>query len=194
MSYFPFGKAPFFILIATLLAAFWLFLHPVADKKQSELVMWVFAKTHRDAYVRALPGFQNRNPGIQPDIKLINFEVVNRNLLSAFWSDLDDVPDLAEVEIGWVGTFFKGPVDQIGFMDLKPLLDASGYFDKMVRSRFAAYTNRGHIFGVPHDVHPVMLAYRRDLIESLGIDTASLSTWSGFIEAGRRHTLPGKRY
>ena len=31
-----------------------------------------------------------------------------------------------------------------------------------------------------------MLAYRRDLVESLGIDVSQLDTWDKFVEAGQR--------
>src|SRR6185503_17296827 len=38
---------------------------------------------------------------------------------------------------------------------------------------------------IPHDVHPVMLAYRADLVESLGIDVNELDTWEKFVEVGK---------
>jgi arabinosaccharide transport system substrate-binding protein len=44
------------------------------------------------------------------------------------------------------------------------------------------------VLGLPHDVHPVMLAYRRDLVERLGIDVNQLDTWEKFVEVGRRVT------
>jgi len=39
-----------------------------------------------------------------------------------------------------------------------------------------------------------MLAYRRDLVEKLGIDVERLRTWDEFVEVGRRVTIPGKRF
>jgi arabinosaccharide transport system substrate-binding protein len=51
-----------------------------------------------------------------------------------------------------------------------------------VRSRFAPWTKSGHIFGVPHDVHPVTLTYRHDLFTEAGIDLESATTWPQFQE------------
>ena len=44
------------------------------------------------------------------------------------------------------------------------------------------------MFALPHDVHPVMLAYRRDLFEQLGIDVNKLTTWDEFARVGRQVT------
>ena len=39
-----------------------------------------------------------------------------------------------------------------------------------------------------------MRAYRRDLVERLGIDVERLRTWDEFVEVGKRVTIPGKRF
>jgi len=57
-----------------------------------------------------------------------------------------------------------------------------------VEARVSLWTTRGHVFALPHDVHPVMLAYRADLVEQLGIDVETLKTWDDFTAAGRRVT------
>jgi arabinosaccharide transport system substrate-binding protein len=64
----------------------------------------------------------------------------------------------------------------------------------MVQARFAPYTSRGHVYGLPHDVHPVMLAYRRDLLEKDGVDVRKIVTWDDFVAVGRRLTRPPDRY
>ena len=39
----------------------------------------------------------------------------------------------------------------------------------------------GRVYGLPHDVHPVMLAYRADILEPLGIDLSRAETWRAFF-------------
>jgi arabinosaccharide transport system substrate-binding protein len=46
---------------------------------------------------------------------------------------------------------------------------------------FSPWTSRGRIFGLPHDVHPVMLGYRADIVEAAGIDVSRIETWDDFI-------------
>src|SRR3989339_1391146 len=193
MIIFPFGKAPAVILVAALLAGGWLLLHP-RGKEDANLVLWSFAKTHITAYNQALPALNHAYPDVKLSVKQIHFEALNRRLLSSFWSNLPSQPDLVEIEISCVGTYFKGPKEQIGFEDLKPRLVESGMYNRIVRNRLATWSNRGGIYGIPNDVHPVMLAYRRDIADSLGICVDSLYTWDRFIEAGRRFTVEGERY
>lgn len=163
------------------------------QKNTADLRLWTFAKPHADAYVKMLPDFERRHPGKRIDIQIVAGEAVTSRLQAAFWSNLD-VPDLVEVEISWAGSFFRGRLESIGFRDLTERIHQTGLWERIVQARFAPYTTRGRIFGIPHDVHPVMLAYRRDLVEKLRIDVDAIRTWDEFIEIGRRVTVPGKRF
>ena len=189
---FPFGLAPFIILVLAIVSGGWLLLHPVRPKK-AMLRLWTFADIHARAYQKAVPSFEAKHPGVKVDVQLVAGVAVTSRLRAAFWADLD-VPDLVEVEISSAGTFFRGRLDDLGFIDWTPWLKETGLYDRIVHSRFAPYTCKGKIFGLPHDVHPVMLAYNRERFEELGIDAAKLETWDAFVREGRRVTVPGTRY
>ena len=191
-EYFPFGKAPTIILVITLLAALFLAFNPV-EKNAGTLRFWTFARNHAVPYQKAAPAFEAKHPGVKLDVQLVHGEAVTSRLRAAFWADLD-VPDMVEVEISSAGSFFRGPIEEVGFIDLIPFLRSSGMYERIVKARLAPYTNRGKAFGLPHDVHPVMLAYRRDLFEEAGIDVSRMETWEDFIAEGRRVTVPGERY
>jgi arabinosaccharide transport system substrate-binding protein len=188
----PLGLAPMVMLAVLVLAGAWLLANPV-PKKTATLRLWTFTHIHADAYRQAAPAFEAKHPGVKVDIQLVHGDAVTSRLRAAFWAGLD-VPDLVEVEISRAGSFFRGPVEEVGFLDLTERLRESGLYERIVPTRFAPYTNRGKIFGLPHDVHPVMLAYRRDLFEELGIDPARLQTWDDFIREGRRVTNRGERH
>jgi arabinosaccharide transport system substrate-binding protein len=192
MRSFPFGMAAFWMLVLSLLSGCWLAAHPIPPKKAT-LTYWTFANTHYDAYLQAVPSFEAAHPGVKVDLQLVSGQAVTSRLQAAFWADLD-VPDLVEVEISAAGSFFRGPLADVGFVDLTDRIHRSGLWDRMVQARFAPYTRRGHLFGLPHDVHPVQLAYRRDLFEQLGVDTSRIETWDDFIRIGRRVTIPNRRY
>ena len=189
---FPFGHAAFIILLLAVIAGMWLVFHPV-ERGQADITMWVFADTHYNAYKKSLPSFEEQHFGEKVDIQLVIMNAIASRLRAAFWADLP-VPDLVEAEISTAGSFFRGPVDEIGFLDVKPWLMSTGLYDRIVKTRFSPYMREGHIFGLPHDVHPVMLAYRRDICEELGIDISNLTTWEEFIREGRRVTKLNERY
>lgn len=192
MRSFPFGLAAFAMLALSVVSGLALALSP-PSKKQATLTMWVFAKPHYEAYLKAVPAFEKAHPGKTVQLQLVANNGLAQRLQAAFQADLD-VPDMAEIEISSAGTFFRGPVKNIGWLDLTDRLNSEGLYERMVRARFAPYTSRGRIFGLPHDVHPVMLAYRRDIMEKEGVDVTKIKTWDDFIALGKKLTIPGQRY
>jgi arabinosaccharide transport system substrate-binding protein len=71
-------------------------------------------------------------------------------------------------------------------VDLTDRLEREGYTSRIVESRFSLWSSRGRVFAVPHDVHPMMLMYRADIVEALGIDVNRLETWDDFAAVGRK--------
>jgi len=181
-----------------LLSGALLLTYPATIIPENRLQVWTFARAHFDAYREAIPGFERDHAGLKVDLQYVHERAVTSRLRAAFASDLP-VPDMLEVEIRWAGGFFRGPLSDIGFVDLtrelkKPRPDGPPWFERVVASRFAPYTARrkvngieeDHIFGLPHDVHPVLLAYRRDIFEEHGIDVEKLTTWDAFFSEGRK--------
>lgn len=192
MSSFPFGKAALCIMLMAVISGMWLSLNR-PPPRTATLTLWTFAKPHYEAYLQAAKSFEAAHPGVKVDVQLVGSDAVTTRLQAAFWANLD-VPDLVEVEISAAGSFFRGPLEHIGFVDLTDRVHQSGLWDRMVQARFAPYTTRGHIFGLPHDVHPVQLAYNREFFEREHIDVSKIETWDDFIKVGRKVTIPGKRY
>lgn len=187
LDWFPYGKAPLVILLTALvsgavIAA--LGLRRAAEKP--DLVFAIYAKNHEEAYRAVLPEFEKRH-GVKVSLQLVDSRALQSRLQSALQTGAA-VPDLVEILEGAMGYFTRGPLADVGLLDLTPRLHAEGLYDKMVETRYSLWSSRGHVFALPHDVHPVALAYRRDLVEQLGIDVAALRTWDDFAAMGRRIT------
>jgi arabinosaccharide transport system substrate-binding protein len=86
-----------------------------------------------------------------------------------------------EIERRIASRAFAGPLDGVGFLDLTDRIKAEGLDQKINASSFTPWSTRGRIFGLPHDVHPVMLGYRADMVEAAGIDVSKIETWEDFI-------------
>ena len=181
-----FGMAPFLMLVICVLTLAYIIAHPI-KKKNNAVVFWTFAKTHRDAYLASLPEFVKSHQGLNVDFQLVDDSAVVQRLKAAFWADLE-VPDMFETPIESAGSFFSGSLKDIGLMDITDKVHQSGLWDRVVQSRFAPYSSRGHIFGLPHDLHPLMIAYRRDIFEREGIDVNTIETWDDFVNIGHRLT------
>jgi len=192
MNAFPYGRAALSIFVLALFSGLWLIVQR-PPRNTATLTMWTFARPHYEAYTAAAKSFEAAHPGVTVNVQLVSGEAEPTRLQAAFWANLD-VPDVVEVEISAAGSFFRGPLQHIGFSDLTDRIHRTGLWDRMVQARFAPYTTRGRIFGLPHDVHPVMLAYNRELLDKLGVDVNKIETWDDFIRVGRQVTIPGQRY
>jgi arabinosaccharide transport system substrate-binding protein len=148
-----------------------------------DLVLVTFAKEHTDAYRKAAARFEKAT-GVRVEVQLTEARALYSRLSAAMETGAE-VPDLVEVLDTNMGTFTRGPVGDIGFVDLTDRLRDEGWLGRLVPSRLTLWSSRGRVFAVPHDVHPTMLAYRTDLIAAEGIDVKSLITWPAFSRVGR---------
>jgi arabinosaccharide transport system substrate-binding protein len=184
---FPYGKAPFWLLVgaaASLVLLLWVQLG--RGVKRPGLVLELSAPNHVLAYRTVKAKFE-REHGIEVALQLVNARALTTRLQNALLSGTE-VPDLAELPFDAMRYFGRGPLGDIGFVDLTERLSAQGYRDRLVQARLSPWSKSGHIFALPHDVHPVMLAYRADLVEALGIDVEALQTWADFVAVGQRVT------
>lgn len=182
---YPYGKAALLILLLAIVTGT---AHvAMSFRRQAEkpdLVMAIFAPNHEAAYREVLGEFERKH-GVKVQLQLVSQRALQSRLQSALLTGAD-VPDLVELLEGTIGYFSRGPLEDVGFVDLTDRLHAEGLYSQMVESRYSLWSSRSRIFALPHDVHPVSLCYRRDLIEELGIDVTALKTWDDFVAMGHR--------
>lgn len=187
------GKPLLVMLVLAVTSAAWVAARP--DAPRGDLVLWVFAASHARAYRQPIaPGRPSlveqyqRETGRSVDVRLIANAALNLRLNGI----LDrggggDTPDLVEIEISSIGRYFRPRLDLIGLLPLNELLRRDGWLEKLIASRLAPWTRSGVIFGVPHDVHPVTITYRKDLFDEAGVDLASAATWEQFQQLCLRY-------
>ncbi|MDQ3438803.1 MAG: extracellular solute-binding protein, partial [Planctomycetota bacterium] len=124
-----------------------------------------------------------KDHGVDVNLNVVVPRAMNVRLASLLMTDpaSPDLPDLVEIEIGYIGRYFRAPLEDVGFIPLNGYLKESGWYDKIVEQRYAPWSKGGLIFGVPHDIHPVTITYRQDLFEEAGIaDLSQMTTWPAF--------------
>jgi arabinosaccharide transport system substrate-binding protein len=159
---------------------------PQSSSRKDGLRLWIFAKTHQHVYEPPAEKWNQEQATSKTEVEtlLIDGKALERRLLSGFMSGTP-VADLVETERSVAAKTFTGPVEDIGFVDITDRLRDEGLLDAINGPSFAPWTSRGRIFGIPHDVHPVLLVYRSDIIEAAGIDLTKVETWSEFFDALR---------
>lgn len=187
MMKFPYGKAPLVILVMAVLAGTGHWATGLLRRRErADLTFLLFAKNHLDAYEPVVDAFERKH-GVKISMQLVSAQALNSRLQAAMLTNTE-VPDLVEIGGDSMTFFARGPLEDIGFVDITDRLHEEGLYNRIVESRFALWTTRGRIFCLPHDVHPVALAYRSDLVEKLGINVNELTTWDRFLEVGREVT------
>jgi arabinosaccharide transport system substrate-binding protein len=186
---FHFGKPILVMLVMAVTGGALLAIWP-DRRSHTDLVCWVSAEAHLRTYAEGdaagAPGLTEqfrRQTGKSVDVKLLSTRAEDVRLVSMFMSDSTDVPDAVEIEISSVAKYFRPPTAEIGLLPLNDFLTQSGWMDKVVKARFAPWTKDGLIFGVPHDVHPVAIAYREDLFREAGVGLEAATTWPEFRDA-----------
>lgn len=206
---FPFGKAPFWILVLAVLAGGAIVatrIHRAVSEEEPDLVFLTFAEPHFRSYVKPVREFERRH-NVKIRMELVGGRALQSRLQSALLAGTA-VPDVAEIEQGWIHYFIRGPLKDVGFRDITDALIREGYYDpkksekenRLVGPRLSIWMSRGRIFALPHDVHPVCLVYRADLMAKIlsepdvrrkhpKIRSADdLDTWEKFVAFGRSLT------
>jgi arabinosaccharide transport system substrate-binding protein len=190
---FPLGRAALAMgvtMVASALAL--LFSAGGRSAPRPDLVYATYSPEHAAAYGPVIARFEKQY-GVTVQVQVVDVKAMADRLQAAMQVGAA-VPDMVELLNGTLGTFTQGPIGDVKLVDLTDRVAGDDLYRRVVRSRFAVWTDRGHVFALPHDLHPVMLAYRRDLVAALGIDVSQLTTWDAFAAVGRtlrdRH-LPG---
>jgi arabinosaccharide transport system substrate-binding protein len=143
--------------------------------------MWTFARMHADMYRPELAKWndQQSDPSQRVNLSLIGVQAMEQRMMSAFLAGLPSA-DLIEAERRNAARAFAGPLESVGFLDLTPFIERDGLLNRVNKASFLPWSKDGRIFGLPHDVHPMMLAYRADIVEAAGIDVNQIETWADF--------------
>jgi len=154
------------------------------DEEPKGVQFWVFSIIQRDSYVEKVAEWNHAHPEKPFSMTLLSGPTLERRVLSGFLTGTP-VADLIEIHEGLFPKAFLGPLDQIGFLDITDRLHSEGLYEQINEPSFSQQVSRGRHFGLPHDVHPVLLAYRADIVEAAGIDVSEIETWDDYFRIMR---------
>ena len=154
------------------------------ERPSGDLQMWVFSPEHQAMYAPMLETMKEQSGDAESvkdiELSLLSIAAIKSRMMSGFFGGLPTA-DMIEVERATVGQVFMGPPEAIGFRDITDRLKAEGLYEQINGPSLSPWSVDGRAYGLPHDVHPVMLAYRADLTEAAGIDLSQAATWDEFF-------------
>ena len=172
------GLGAWIIVLIAIASSTLLALRP--SSSTAGMQMWLRTRNHYQLYEPVADEWNRVRTNSQPvQLHLLSDQALERRMLAGFLGSTHTA-DVIELERNLAGTCFAGPLDEVGFVDLTDRLQQEGIYNRINQPSFGPWTSRGRVFGLPHDVHPVLLAYRADLVEAAGIDVERIQTWDDF--------------
>lgn len=162
---------------------------PAQAAKKRTVLMWSFAKNNVEEW-------ESRKADIEKEFN-INFkiELVAQNAfvqkLQAVMMEGKNVPDIIEWMIENNRILNADPKKSF-VLPLDKYVGKSKVFGEVVKGRVQWVNYGGHILGLPHDVHPVVLIYNDTLWKKAGVDVAKIKTWDEFFEQSKKLTADKK--
>lgn len=148
-----------------------------------KVTFWSFAQNNVDEY-------KARKAEIEAKFNIeLDIQVVAQNAfvqkLQAVMMDGKGAPDIIEWMIENNRILNADPKKSF-VLPLDEYVAKSAEFGKVVPGRVAWVKYGGHVYGLPHDVHPVVLIYNDTIWKSVGVDVAKIETWDEFFEASKK--------
>lgn len=155
----------------------------VPDGGGKTITMWTFAPNNKAEWDERKADIEKKL-NIKLDVKLVAQNAFVETLQGAMRSKRG-VPDIIEWMIENNRILSSDPKKSF-VHPLNDFVKESSVFNKVVPGRVAWVTYGDNVYGLPHDVHPVVLVYNDTLWQKVGVDVAKLNTWDEFFEASKK--------
>ncbi len=158
-------------------------LGPLRAAAETELVVASYPSFDQAVKV-AIPLYQKVRPDVRVRLMSLSYDDHHNALVFAL-STRVGLPDVLGIEVDYLGKF----VGSAGLEDLsRPPYNALELKPLLVPYTFGqASTPGGVLSGMPADIGPGSMFYRKDILDQAGVTEAELTaSWDSYIEAGKR--------
>ncbi|SEG98148.1 lactose/L-arabinose transport system substrate-binding protein [Nonomuraea solani] len=144
-----------------------------ASAAKGEITIWNRSGDLFKVFDAAIGEFRKAYPNVKVNHQAVDIDAKLANTLISG----TDVPDGSF----WDDAKIGGQAEHL--FDLTDLI--APYRDQTSPYKLSVNTVDGKIYGVPWDLDPGLLWYREDILESAGVDPASLATYDDLLTASR---------
>jgi lactose/L-arabinose transport system substrate-binding protein len=131
-----------------------------------------------DALEAEIPGFNKKYPNIKVNVQRVTskYDKIIPPLTAG-----TGAPDIIQTQQRDLSNFLMKFPDQ--FVDLSDKLNS--HKDEFAKAAWVSVLKDDKPFGIPWDLGPTAVWYRKDFFEKAGIDPKTLTTWDKYVEAGK---------
>lgn len=132
----------------------------------------------------AIPLYKKLHPNVEIKLTSLAYGDHHTAMTTALATG-SNLPDVMAVDMGFIGKFAASG----GMEDLsKAPYNAMQFRDKVARFTYPlAMSGQGVLVGMPVDIGPGALFYRKDLLDKAGVSEADLTkSWESYIDSGKK--------
>ena len=147
----------------------------------TDLSLWTFQELHVGFYTEMADLWNEQNPDNPINLTVTTGEShsLQSKLLVACQAG-EGTPDIADIEVGYYGSFLKDDY-------LLPLNDVvEPYKDDIVMSRVEMYGKDDNWYGIDFHLGASVCYYNMDIMNEAGVDPADIVTWDDYYAAGEK--------
>ncbi|MEX2415030.1 MAG: extracellular solute-binding protein [Paenibacillaceae bacterium] len=154
------------------------------DEEVTELTIWLLPGTGMESLIDK---YDREHPSIKINVETAQYEDVHSNLQTAFAAGYG-APDISLIERTFVEQFKNFPEHFHNLYDFGAKDVQHEYLDWKWKQ--AQNSEQTFLLGLPTDIGPLMLAYRKDLFQQAGLPyernevSRLLLTWDDYIKVG----------
>jgi arabinosaccharide transport system substrate-binding protein len=162
-----------------------LFLTTSCSEKNTgkKVLMWSFAANNISEWQERKADIEKKF-GIELQIEQVAEQAFIQKL-QAVMTDGKGIPDIIEWKIEQ-NQILNANEKKCLVYSLDKYVSKSIPFKSVVSSRVSWVKYGNHVYGLPHDVHPVVLIYNDTLWKSAGVDMENIQTWDEFFVASQK--------
>jgi ABC-type glycerol-3-phosphate transport system substrate-binding protein len=151
------------------------------------LQVWVSSENDAKYYRKMAELYKKKVPAFAAEVQAFGYTEMPDKLAVAMKTGAG-TPDVVQLDEIFLSLYLNDPVP---FLDLTARVKASGLDTKILKQRLALFTHGGKTYGLPQSVSAIVLYYRQDLLEKVGLTPADLATWDGILAAGKKAKASG---
>ena len=145
------------------------------------LKIWLSSAADLHDFENVVKLYQEQvDPNFRAEVQAFGFMDLVYRFNSALQTGVN-MPDIVQFDENLVGAYLG---NYVPFVDLTDRVLESGLNEKIPPQRMALFSYNDRIYGIPQSLSAVMLYYRADRFEELGINPDDIKTWDDFVEIG----------
>ncbi len=126
--------------------------------------------------------YEKLHPNVTIHVIVENSPTSAYTKLNAELASGSNVPDVMTIESYIAPSFLK----RFPTSFLNVTKDVASLKPKFASAKWTSLTINRKVYGIPWDVGPSMVFYRRDMFKAAGVNPTSIKTWQQFIQAGKK--------